>query len=63
MKYYDVDGSGSITYDEFTRGMRDDLTDRRLAMTKKAFIIMDRDKSGTITIEDLVGIYDVSRNP
>lgn len=63
MKYYDVDGSGSITYDEFTRGMRDDLTDRRLAMTKKAFIMMDRDKSGTITIEDLVGIYDVSRNP
>jgi Ca2+-binding EF-hand superfamily protein len=63
MKYYDVDGSGSITYDEFTRGMRDDLTDRRLAMTKKAFIMMDRDKSGTITKEDLIGIYDVSRNP
>ena len=63
MKYYDVDGSGSISYEEFTRGMRDELTDRRLAMTKKAFIMMDRDKSGLISKEDLIGIYDVSRNP
>ena len=43
--------------------MRDELTERRLAMTKKAFIMMDRDKSGEITKEDLIGIYDVSRNP
>lgn len=63
MKYYDVDGSGAISYEEFTRGMRDELTERRLAMTKKAFIMMDRDKSGYISKEDLLGIYDVSRNP
>jgi len=24
---------------------------------------MDRDRSGTITKEDLIGIYDVSKNP
>jgi Ca2+-binding EF-hand superfamily protein len=63
MKYYDVDGSGSINYEEFARGMRDELAGRRLAMTKKAFIMMDRDKSGVITKEDLIGIYDVSKNP
>ena len=60
---YDVDGSGSINYEEFARGMRDELAGRRLAMTKKAFIMMDRDKSGVITKEDLIGIYDVSKNP
>lgn len=63
MKYYDTDGSGTISFDEFVRGMRDDLTERRLAITKKAFIQMDRDRSGTITKEDLIGIYDVSKNP
>ena len=63
MKYYDVDGDGTISYEEFTRGMRDELTERRLAMTKKAFIMMDRDRSGVITKDDLIGIYDVSKNP
>jgi Ca2+-binding EF-hand superfamily protein len=38
MKYYDTDGSGTISFDEFVRGMRDDLSERRLAITKKAFI-------------------------
>jgi Ca2+-binding EF-hand superfamily protein len=38
LKYYDHDNSGSVDYEEFVRGMRDDLTDRRLAMTKKCFI-------------------------
>jgi Ca2+-binding EF-hand superfamily protein len=63
MKYYDIDNSGTISYEEFTRGMRDELTERRLNMVKKAFIMMDRDKSGIITKEDLLGIYDVTKNP
>lgn len=37
MKHYDVDGDGNITYDEFLRGLRDELTARRLAMVTKAF--------------------------
>lgn len=43
MKYYDVDGDGNITYEEFMRGLRygeteviifyrDELTDRRKKM-------------------------------
>jgi Ca2+-binding EF-hand superfamily protein len=63
MKFYDVDGSGTISYMEFSRGMRDELTERRLAMTKKAFNMMDKDGSGVVTKADLMGIYDVSRNP
>ena len=37
MKFYDVDGDGNITYDEFLSGLRDELTERRLAMVRKAF--------------------------
>ena len=32
MKYYDVDGDGSITYEEFLNGLRDELTERRYLM-------------------------------
>jgi len=63
MKFYDVDGDGSITYDEFLSGLKDELSERRLNMVKKAFGMLDRDGSGKITVSDLTGVYDVSMNP
>ena len=62
MKYYDVDGDGNITYEEFIRGLRDPLTERRKAMVDKAFALVDRNNSGSITIADIDAIYDVSQN-
>ena len=62
MKHYDVDGDGNITYEEFIRGLRDPLTERRKAMVDKAFELIDRNNSGTITIADIDAIYDVSQN-
>jgi Ca2+-binding EF-hand superfamily protein len=32
MKYYDVDGDGNVSYEEFLRGLRDELTERRKKM-------------------------------
>ncbi len=46
MKYYDVDGDGNISYDEFLRGLRDELSKRKKDMVEKAFVILDKDKSG-----------------
>jgi Ca2+-binding EF-hand superfamily protein len=46
MKFYDVDGDGNISYDEFVRGLREPLSERRLKMVQKAFTQMDRDGSG-----------------
>jgi Ca2+-binding EF-hand superfamily protein len=63
MKYYDVNGDGCISYEEFLSGMKEELTERRLNMVRKAFSRMDRNGSGAITVEDIVGIYDVSKNP
>lgn len=62
MKYYDVDGDGNITYEEFIRGLRDPLTERRRNMVNKAFELVDRSRNGTITVEDIDAIYDVSQN-
>lgn len=63
MKYYDINGDGSISFEEFLNGLKDELSERRLNMVKKAFARMDRDGSGQVQINDLLGIYDVSRNP
>lgn len=63
MKFYDVNGDGNIGYEEFLRGLRDELTERRKAMVNKAFAMLDRDGSGQINMSDISGIYDVSMNP
>jgi hypothetical protein len=63
MKYYDVDGDGNISYDEFLSGLKDELSERRVNMVKKAFMMLDKDGSGKVTVSDIVGIYDVSMNP
>jgi Ca2+-binding EF-hand superfamily protein len=62
MKYYDVDGDGQISLDEFLRGLRDPLTERREAMVWRAFALMDRDGSGQIEAKDVAHLYDVSQH-
>lgn len=63
MKYYDVDSDGNISYEEFLNGLKDPLSERRLAMVEKAWQMLDKDGSGVITVKDIEGIYDVSMNP
>ena len=62
MKFYDVDGDGNVCYEEFIRGLRDPLTVRRKVMVDKAFALIDRNNSGSVTIEDINAIFDVSKN-
>ena len=63
MKYYDTNGDGSISFEEFLSGMKEDLSERRLNMVKKAFARLDTNGSGEITVSDICNIYDVSKNP
>lgn len=62
IKYYDVNGDGQISYDEFIKGLRDELTPRRQAMVEKAFRILDISGNGVVGYEDLKEMYDVSCN-
>lgn len=54
MKYYDIDGDGNITYEEFLRGLRDPLSDRKKLIVDRAFKLMDRDGSGVVQVKDIV---------
>jgi len=62
MKFYDADGDGNISYEEFLSGLKDDLSERKRLMVEKAFKILDKDNSGQITVADIKNIYDVKQN-
>lgn len=54
---------GNIDYDEFLRALAGGLSDRRKAMVQKAWDLIDRDGSGTLTVADLTGIYNTEQHP
>jgi len=60
---FDSDKSGSISYDEFLRGVVGEMNDFRMNLAKKAFKIMDTDGSGKIDINDLRGRYNAKFHP
>lgn len=45
MKKYDVNGDGSLSYEEFINGLREPLSDRRLKLVKKVYSSL-----GTVTV-------------
>ena len=69
MRYYDIDQDGNISYEEFIKGLRqdlefqlyrDELTERKRTMVQKVFRHLDRNNSGEVTVEDIINNYDVS---
>jgi len=62
-KLFDVDNSGSITYDEFLKGIRGTMGPARVELVKLAWAQLDTRGRGVVTLEDIARIYDVSGNP
>lgn len=62
-KYFDKNNDGKISYDEFLRGIRGDMNQRRLALVKLAYNKLDRDHSGLVDLNDIAGAYDVTQHP
>jgi len=60
---FDLDKSGTVSYDEFIRGVRGGMNDFRTALVKQAFEVLDDTRDGLVTLEDVARKYDVSNNP
>lgn len=60
---FDGDRNGSIKFDEFLRVIKGELNENRLALVERAFEKLDRDKSGKIEVEDIIGIYNAKNHP
>lgn len=62
-KYFDKNNNGKIDYDEFLVALRGDLNERRARLVDMAFAKLDKTGDGIVTVEDLVGTYNVEFHP
>lgn len=60
---FDINRDGTIQYDEFLRIIRGDLTDYRRQLVERAFQKLDRDGSGIVEVNDLIGVYNAKKHP
>lgn len=61
--YFDVDSSGTISYDEFLRSIRGPMNMARKKMVSQAFKKLDRDGNGWVDLSDIKGVYKADRHP
>ncbi|XP_074640343.1 calcyphosin-like protein isoform X2 [Tubulanus polymorphus] len=59
----DRDNSGSLDFEEFLKAVRPPMSRRRVKLIHEAFVKLDRTGDGVVTVEDLHGVYDVSKHP
>ena len=62
-KYFDRDGSGELSYDEFLRGVRGEMNQSRVKVVRMAFNKLDADKSGIVDINDIKQFYNAKMHP
>lgn len=60
---FDRDGSGDVSYDEFLRMIRGEMNQFRKSIAKKAFVIMDKDGSGELDINDIRQCFNARDHP
>jgi len=63
LKYFDKDGSKTVNFDEFLTAIRGELNDFRLEFVRQAYNKLDKNGDGTVTLDDIAKIYDVSQHP
>jgi Ca2+-binding EF-hand superfamily protein len=63
INHFDRDNSGSFNFDEFLVALRGDLSENRLSFIRRAYQKLDVNGDGSVTLDDIARIYDVSRHP
>ena len=52
-----------ISFDEFLRALRGELSDSRIIWIRKAYEKLDVNGDGTVKLDDIAKLYDVSKHP
>ena len=53
-RYFDVDGDGNISYNEFVNALSDNkMCKRKMDMVEKTWVALDKESKGEITAEQL----------
>ncbi|EGR31608.1 hypothetical protein IMG5_105900, partial [Ichthyophthirius multifiliis] len=62
-RFFDIDGSGEIDYDEFLFTVRGEINQFRKGLVMKVFNKLDKNKNGYIELDDIIGIYNAKQHP
>ena len=60
---FDVDGNGSIAYEEFIKALRGGMNKRRVDLVVMAFDTFEKDQWNRVTLQAISQNYDVSMHP
>ena len=60
---FDLNGDGSISYDELLRGVVGEINQNRKNLVQKAFTKLDKNKNGIIELDDIIGVYNAKHHP
>jgi len=60
---FDPDQNGEIIYDEFLREIMGPMNQRRETLARRAFKVIDLDKSGVLDLNDIRGRYNAKKHP
>ena len=63
MATFDRDGSGRISTEEFFRALRGRLNRARRKLVQQAYDVLDKNRDGRITLEEIAKVYDTSHHP
>ncbi|KAJ1433327.1 hypothetical protein B484DRAFT_360090, partial [Ochromonadaceae sp. CCMP2298] len=61
--YFDRDGNGFIDCTEFLVGLRGEMSLRRKKLIRMAFDLLDTDRSGVVTTDEIMGKYNFDHHP
>jgi Ca2+-binding EF-hand superfamily protein len=60
---FDINGDGSITYDELMRSVVGEMNIGRKALVRRAFEKIDRNGNGILELDDIKGVYNAKFHP
>jgi Ca2+-binding EF-hand superfamily protein len=60
---FDINGDGTVDYDELMRSVVGEMNPFRKGMVKKAFDKLDNNKNGIIELDDIKSFYNAKMHP